>query len=75
MIVWGGDVGDGILAEAVVAASPSHAEAHEVRFREVGGPRSAVLLVHYTEEERDRVLARLEEAWDFGYVNAVRDLT
>jgi hypothetical protein len=72
LIVWGGEIGDGVLADGVLAAAPSHEEAHHLRFREVGGPRSAILLVHFSEEERDRVLDRLESEWEYGFVSATR---
>jgi hypothetical protein len=75
LIVWGGDVDDGVLADGVLAAAPSHEEAHHLRFKEVGGPRTAMLLVHYTEEERDQVLSRLEAEWEYGFVNATRPMT
>lgn len=75
LIMWGGDVGDAVVAEAILAASASHAEAHEVRFDEIGGPRRAILLVHYDEGERDRFLARVEDEWEFGYVNAVTEIS
>ena len=34
----------------------------------------SLLLVHYTEAERDMIVKTLGKDWDYGFVNAVFDL-
>lgn len=48
--------------------------AHHILSREVEGVRWSLLLVHWSEAERDRVIRRLGEHWEHGFVNEVRDL-
>jgi len=49
------------------------ANAHELLFEEHAGERAAVLLVHWTDDERDALIAALEATWEYHFVNEVRD--
>lgn len=44
-------------------------------FTEPGGGRHAVLLVHWSVDERDRLLAALEPEAEWVFVNRVEDVT
>ena len=65
-----------IVAQGVAAVCPAHIDAHHILFLEVeAAKRSSLLLVHWSSLERDALLSRLEPHWEYGFVNAVRDLT
>ena len=66
-----------IVAEGVEALHPAHIDAHHILFLEAGSDakRWSLLLVHWSSLERDALLSRLEPHWEYGFVNAVRDLT
>ncbi len=66
-----------IIAERMAAVRPAHTEAHYILFLEVGATlrRSSLLLVHWSSLERDALVSTLELHWEYGFVNAVSDLT
>ena len=65
-----------IVAEGVAAVRPAHTDAHHILFLEVeAAGRSSLLLVHWSSLERDALLDALVTHWDYGFVNAVSDLT
>lgn len=66
-----------IVAEGVKAVRPAHTDAHQILFLEVGATagRSSLLLVHWSSLERDALLSTLGTHWEYGFVNAVSDLT
>ena len=49
-------------------------DAHYILSREIEGDRWSLLLVHYSETERDFVVNQLRDFWNYGFVNAVLDL-
>ncbi len=48
--------------------------AHHILSQEVEGERWSLLLVHYTERERDFVVDHLRGLWRYGFVNAVAEV-
>lgn len=63
-----------VIYRELEGAANTNPQAHHVAFLEPNGERRAVLLVHWTPEERDALVGRLEAVWDGGFVNAVLDL-
>ena len=65
------------VAEGVAAVRPAHIDAHHMLFLEVRATakRSSLLLVHWSSPERDALLSTLGTHWDYGFINAVSDLT
>lgn len=75
LLVFSGEAGwPDLVAAAAAEIGPAAAEAHHVLFAESNGPRWALLLVHWSEGERDRMAACLGEHWDYGFSNRVDDL-
>lgn len=75
LLVWGGgDLTADDVAAAVTAVTTSDARAHDLFFSQPDGPRDALLLVHWTAEERDKVLEAIKPRWGGGFVNEVHDL-
>ena len=66
-----------IVPRAVHELHPAHGDAHYILSQETsprGGERWSLLLVHWSEQERDGVLHLLEPLWKYGFVNSVTDL-
>ena len=66
-----------IVAQGVTSVRPAHTDAHHMLFLQVGATakRSSLLLVHWSSFERDALLSTLGTHWDYGFINAVSDLT
>ena len=75
LVVWGGGGDVPAQVTALLASiTPAAPNAHYIFSRELEGKRWSLLLIHYTETERDVIVKALREGWDYGFVNAVFDL-
>lgn len=66
-----------VVARGINEVRPAHADAHHVLSQEIsprGDERLSLLLVHWSEQERDALLRFLEPHWTYGFVNGVIDL-
>lgn len=72
LVIQGADPSPTIATAGVATEDP---DAHLIVFTEVGGRRHAVLLVHWSEDERDRLLAAVEPVAEWVFVNRVEDVT
>ena len=75
LLVWAGS-GDWLsrVGGALASLKALSDEAHYILSQEVEGDRWSLLLVHYSETERDFIVNQLRDFWTYGFVNAVLDL-
>lgn len=75
LLVWGGRHAWQDRVTAVLeTVTPISDNAHHILSREVDGERWSLLLVHYSDAERDTVVKELRAHWAYGFVNEVVDL-
>jgi hypothetical protein len=74
LVFWGDADWPTLVADAITDVAARDPEAHHILSREVDGPRWSLLLVHWSEAERDDLLRGLGDRWEHVFVNEVRDL-
>lgn len=72
LLVWGGKNNWPLYISQLIKNTPTASEkAHHILSHEVEGSRWSLLLVHFSQNECNAIVADLRKIWDYGFVNAV----